>query len=51
MNKDEKESKNIFSTMQLDLKTKHVVIVLGDGQAAVWNGTTLEQLTRHFTAI
>jgi hypothetical protein len=32
----------------LDPQTQHAVIVLGGGQAAVWNGTTLEKLTKPF---
>ena len=31
-----------------DPETQHVVIVLGGGQAIVWNGTTLEKLTKPF---
>ena len=30
----------------LDSQTQHAVIVLGGGQAAVWNGTTLERLSK-----
>jgi hypothetical protein len=32
----------------LDPQTNHVVVVLGNGLAAVWNGTTFDRLTKPF---